>query len=868
MARWIQPRFMRPPPAWLLALWVVSSAMTVAAQVDRGDLIGQVVDDQMRPLVAARVTIEGPGVLRSITTGRRGQFGFLRLPPGEYVVLAEAEGHESVIRPSVAVHLGSHTDLVLSLSPRPEQVVTLQTETPVLDVRAIESGALWIREELESFPIENLWTLSSSTAGVLLDREGLHGSRLRPGPLLIGKGAPGRANALFLDGVGIPAPASGGAAAVAFDLETLEEVRVTTGSADPRFGAVGASVNLVSRRAEHDARGSARYRIADGSWQSRGASPSERIDRINGWGAELGTPLLGDRVWLWGAWSDHQEAVVSSEGRSMDSRMESIDSRAMGRITERHQLTGFWSRHRVDATRRPAAGLPGDPESIVGELELVKLEDSFTASPNFVLALGVSDAANREITESRAGVETTSFRVSSGELRLEGMARFEAGSLDHELSFGLEFGETDLDSSRSGSESGPAIFASRIDSIEGHLVERLVFSRAMIQAGVRWVHSDFEEPGSGLTTISPRLAMVWMPNGSSRDVIQAAVNRYRGEPAIIATETATHAWNLSGRVDALRIDPELELPTLDEFLAIYQREILPEFVVGARYTHRRSRNFTRIEFEKTRGAGDVYDRSDFETTGIAEGVLPNGETYAELYDGLAGSIRSPWAVLTTREDLEGRLDSLEVFAVKRLSNRWMMQSSGFWNRSRQRQAGSIGGDSTRRLGPLGCEGARCDGEILIVPLGAPAGSNTRSIHSRWAYDVLAMLELPRDLRLGIAIHGREGDPLPLVHIVDAEDGFGPKPVLVGEVDGERHPDLFTLDLRLVRTFPIGGAGITLTADLFNVTNERAALARNGILAGAAQLDSDLRGAQALEVLERQAARTLRIGIRVRFASNI
>jgi hypothetical protein len=51
-------------------------------------------------------------------------------------------------------------------------------------------------------------------------------------------------------------------------------------------------------------------------------------------------------------------------------------------------------------------------------------------------------------------------------------------------------------------------------------------------------------------------------------------------------------------------------------------------------------------------------------------------------------------------------------------------------------------------------------------------------------------------------------------------------VLLGDIDQNRLPNVHTLDLRLAKDIRIGPAGVTLSADVFNLTNSNVELQRN------------------------------------------
>jgi outer membrane receptor protein involved in Fe transport len=123
-----------------------------------------------------------------------------------------------------------------------------------------------------------------------------------------------------------------------------------------------------------------------------------------------------------------------------------------------------------------------------------------------------------------------------------------------------------------------------------------------------------------------------------------------------------------------------------------------------------------------------------------------------------------------------------------------------------------------------------------------------------------MVELPWRTNLGLSVSGREGFPLPYGHTLF--DGTSLKtPLVAGGVDAQRYENIFNLDLRLAKEFQIANrAGLTLSLDAFNVTDERPVIQRDHVLS--TRLNT--RNVAANRILEIQSPRIFRVGARVTF----
>ncbi|HYI08932.1 MAG TPA: TonB-dependent receptor [Thermoanaerobaculia bacterium] len=307
-----------------------------------------------------------------------------------------------------------------------------------------------------------------------------------------------------------------------------------------------------------------------------------------------------------------------------------------------------------------------------------------------------------------------------------------------------------------------------------------------------------------------------------------------------------------------RVDYGMDPTTTDEFIAGIEREILPNFSIGAAYSYRYRSNFVWDAFEKTRGAGDFYTSDDYLLLATpVTGTLPDGSAYTVPNYRLKAGLSAPvYYVTTNRPDYHQTYQGVELTATKRFSNRWMMRGNVTLSDWKQHigDAGFV--DPTPIVSGDSC--SSCDGDAV-----ASSGGVGGYINSRWSYSLNGVYEAPFKLMFGAAVVGREGYILPYYRRVNNRDGIGNKNVMVvDEFGSNRLPDLFNLDLRLARDFglPYGGAVLNLSIDLFNVTNERIVLWRDNRMYSAD--GPDVEDNNWIEQL--QSPRVWRVGARVRF----
>ncbi|MFN2443363.1 MAG: carboxypeptidase regulatory-like domain-containing protein [Thermoanaerobaculia bacterium] len=412
------------------------------------------------------------------------------------------------------------------------------------------------------------------------------------------------------------------------------------------------------------------------------------------------------------------------------------------------------------------------------------------------------------------------------------------------------------------------------------------------------VSSAGDTEGIEWRDISPRIGATYSMGSDRRTLLRAAYNRYADQLGagplfganplgayqyfyyyfedlngdkqvqrneILGLEDGPLGWynidpNNPGVAAPLgRYDDNLEAPYTDEFLIGVEQELLPEFVIGLNYTHRKMNNFVWTRSEKDfLGSGNFYSSADYVPGTPVTGTLPNGSSFTTPTWQLAPGVDRPvFGVVQNRPDYEQTYDGIELNATKRLANRWMMRASvsfADWEQS----VGPNGYiDPTELLAAYGC--SSCDGEAVVQGSGTGSGAKGGIyINSKWSYVLTGLYELPWDVSIGASIVGREGYPIPQYANHNAGDGIF-KNVLINGVDPVRNDDIMNLDLRLAKEVNVGPIGLTLSADVFNVTDERTVMQR--------QHQVVRRGSQfaaANRILELQSPRVIRFGARLRF----
>jgi hypothetical protein len=309
------------------------------------------------------------------------------------------------------------------------------------------------------------------------------------------------------------------------------------------------------------------------------------------------------------------------------------------------------------------------------------------------------------------------------------------------------------------------------------------------------------------------------------------------------------------------IDPDYHANHDQEIIVGLERELLPNFSIGAAYTWRKGvdpASYTpRIDSSGRRlTSADYIALAPVSARGLT--VQPYAPDPAKTGDGAR--------ILTNRPDYSLNYNGFELSANKRLANKWMLRANfsymdwtegldgpnAFQNPSSADintiiQGGYPGGAATGLCGPC------VDGGIVALK---SYGAKTNTyFHAKWQFSASGMYQLPGGFELGASVLGRQGFPKASV-IQTALGADGSRRLLpAGGLDRERHDNFWNVDLRLAKPVKLAGStSLNVTVDLFNVLNTDTVLQRNRQLASGVYD----------QILEIANPRILRLGLRLQF----
>ena len=284
-------------------------AATAHAQVNAADLNGTVTDESGGVVRNAEVTLTSrdTGSRRITHTGTTGQYNFEQLPPGAYILAAQAPGFQTESAPGVELTVGRKAVLDLRLKVgaiRGETVVTSGTE--LVDTRDSSLSTVMQNAEIRELPLNgrDVNQLALLQPGVVMTRRAADSGSAQY-KLVINGSRPSQ-NSFLLDGSDIndasnTTPTS--AAGVMLGVDTLREFRVLANAYSAAYGqSAGGVVSAVTKSGTNQLHGSMFEFIRNSAVDAKNFFDSHIAPipplRRNQFGAEADGPIVKNRTFF------------------------------------------------------------------------------------------------------------------------------------------------------------------------------------------------------------------------------------------------------------------------------------------------------------------------------------------------------------------------------------------------------------------------------------------------------------------------------------------------------------------------------------------------------------------------------------------
>lgn len=482
--------------ALTVAAFLLLATVPAVAQVQTGNVFGTVVDEQGSALPGVTITLTGPGAPQVFVTDGQGRFRFLSLSPGRYQLSSALEGFATVEYPNVNVSVGRNTEIEVTMSSAVEDVITVTAESPILDERKITTGTTVSEVELEKIPTaRDPWVILQQAPGVLVDRVNVGGNESGQQSQFISPGTNNNNSAWSVDGVVITDMGAIGSSPTYYNFDSFEEMQVSTGGSDVSLATGGVTMNMVTKRGTNEWRGSGRYLLTDDSLEqaeldfdaselgkagpfNRGNNTTQtggraqalfqqgnQIIDVKDFGAELGGPVIKDRLWVWGSWGTQEIDLLTLNGVRLGgdipgghdfTELPSYAVKLNAQVASNNSGIAFY--HFGDKVKDGRNAGPTRPPATTwdqsGGTPIYKLEDTHIFNSSFYLTGMASQVDGGFQLIPKGGIEGENTVWGNGQIwrnnfqlyqterpqeqaKIDGDYFFNAGSSNHNLKFGV-----------------------------------------------------------------------------------------------------------------------------------------------------------------------------------------------------------------------------------------------------------------------------------------------------------------------------------------------------------------------------------------------------------------------------------------------
>jgi len=296
---------------WLLMVLWMLVAMPANAQYTSA-IKGQVVDPQGALVAGATLTLTGselPGRKTSVSNGA-GNYIFLGLPPGVYLLEVTQPGFHSFTQPGIILRAGSTLvlDVRLALTGIAQTVDVAARgggeKIPIIDVGNPEQKFNVSGEFINRLPLssrqnwESVWFLVPGA--VTIGRNGPDGVSFDPRI----HGASERSNVYKLDGFEIGNAFTNQGWTTQFSVEAVQDAQIKTSGPDASTSlGQGGYINIITKSGGNKAHGAASFFSQPRSFNGNNVPGGAPLDQeLHQPDLALGGPLIKDKTWFFASY--------------------------------------------------------------------------------------------------------------------------------------------------------------------------------------------------------------------------------------------------------------------------------------------------------------------------------------------------------------------------------------------------------------------------------------------------------------------------------------------------------------------------------------------------------------------------------------
>jgi hypothetical protein len=421
----------------------------------------------------------------------------------------------------------------------------------------------------------------------------------------------------------------------------------------------------------------------------------------------------------------------------------------------------------------------------------------------------------------------------------------------------------------------------------------------MGQGTTQWLPAivfDGADPGVAFHNFSPRLGLTYDVTGNGKTLAKANFSRYYGQVGIggiastinpVGSTTLRYPWvdvnndlvaqanevvasanplsastnwsaaNPANTVSANSVEPNIRNDYTDELIVGVDREVGNGFAVGANYIWRRYGDFQwsdRVGITSADWIATTFTAAASACPGN-DGNRINAATCPAVTFYQPAFQQPTVVTLAMADGFQRTFNGVELSARKRMSHRWLMNTSFSYNSTIVdfgEFAGSQPSTASAALSEDPSNREQRQGFQYDYLTGG-SGIGNVYVNAKYLFKISGLYQLPGDVNVSAFYNARQGYPLEnTIQTPSRVNGGGQIDVLLNSVGETRLPNYQNLDFHIERPVRIGGTRFIPALDIFNVANS------NTIQA----IRSRQNAANANQVQAILAPRVLRMGVRV------
>ena len=295
----------------LISAMLILAACSFAQNVSTAQLHGSIKDPNGAVVSGATVTARQPATNFEVTTTTDGQgdYRFVELPPGRYIITVSAPGFAKLSATDLILNVGQTAELPVALSVAATSTEVSVTAAPQLvETERTAVSTTLDQQRINNLPINERSYLSFALTTSTVGRD--NGRPIGPAPtsgLNIG-GQRGRSTLVQVDGAD-NTDTSINAARSTLSQEAVQEFQVITNSYAAEYGrASGGVINVVSKGGGNDLHGNLFGFLRQRSFEAKNPfSPvaNPPFTRAQ-YGATLGGAIKKDKTFFFAAFEQHR----------------------------------------------------------------------------------------------------------------------------------------------------------------------------------------------------------------------------------------------------------------------------------------------------------------------------------------------------------------------------------------------------------------------------------------------------------------------------------------------------------------------------------------------------------------------------------